>query len=182
MCAPATPTSGDCTVASNVRQHEFHIYAPTACMSGLLAHLATPVPSTLHCQEARPSDHTATQRTSHAPQASHYHQPHGSRTKCRARNLSTPGVEPGLSRPQRDVLATRRCRPCKELQGTRVIFDQDVGEERGRRGCRTLFIASCAVGSLRPAVSPPSHPGNDMRAGKGSLHVIPLLWKAGRQL
>ena len=26
--------------------------------------------------------------------------------------VSTPGVEPGLSRPQRDVLTTRRCRPC----------------------------------------------------------------------
>ena len=29
-----------------------------------------------------------------------------------ARNMSTPGVEPGLSRPQRDVLTTRRCGPC----------------------------------------------------------------------
>ena len=25
--------------------------------------------------------------------------------------MSTPGVEPGLSRPQRDVLTTRRCGP-----------------------------------------------------------------------
>ena len=29
-----------------------------------------------------------------------------------SRLLSTPGVEPGLSRPQRDVLTTRRCGPC----------------------------------------------------------------------
>ena len=27
-------------------------------------------------------------------------------------DLTTPGVEPGLSRPQRDVLTTRRCGPC----------------------------------------------------------------------
>ena len=27
----------------------------------------------------------------------------------RGRKMSTPGVEPGLSRPQRDVLTTRRC-------------------------------------------------------------------------
>ena len=26
--------------------------------------------------------------------------------------VSTPGVEPGLSRPRRDVLTTRRCGPC----------------------------------------------------------------------
>jgi hypothetical protein len=26
--------------------------------------------------------------------------------------MTTPGVEPGLSRPQRDVLTTRRCGPC----------------------------------------------------------------------
>ena len=26
--------------------------------------------------------------------------------------MSTPGVEPGLSRPRRDVLTTRRCGPC----------------------------------------------------------------------
>ena len=30
-------------------------------------------------------------------------------------NMSTPGVEPGLSRPQRDVLTTRRCGPCSEV-------------------------------------------------------------------
>ena len=28
---------------------------------------------------------------------------------ARFKNMSTPGVEPGLSRPQRDVLTTRRC-------------------------------------------------------------------------
>ena len=27
--------------------------------------------------------------------------------------MTTPGVEPGLSRPQRDVLTTRRCGPCR---------------------------------------------------------------------
>ena len=27
--------------------------------------------------------------------------------------LTTPGVEPGLSRPRRDVLTTRRCSPCR---------------------------------------------------------------------
>ena len=27
-------------------------------------------------------------------------------------SMTTPGVEPGLSRPQRDVLTTRRCGPC----------------------------------------------------------------------
>ncbi len=27
-------------------------------------------------------------------------------------NMTAPGVEPGLSRPQRDVLTTRRCGPC----------------------------------------------------------------------
>ena len=30
----------------------------------------------------------------------------------RSSKMSTPGVEPGLSRPQRDVLTTRRCGPC----------------------------------------------------------------------
>ena len=32
-----------------------------------------------------------------------------SRARGRAKTVSTPGVEPGLSRPQRDVLTTRRC-------------------------------------------------------------------------
>ena len=27
-------------------------------------------------------------------------------------NMSTPGIEPGLPRPQRGVLTTRRCGPC----------------------------------------------------------------------
>ena len=30
----------------------------------------------------------------------------------RTKTMTAPGVEPGLSRPQRDVLTTRRCGPC----------------------------------------------------------------------
>ena len=36
----------------------------------------------------------------------------GSQEQSFTQQVSTPGVEPGLSRPQRDVLTTRRCRPC----------------------------------------------------------------------
>ena len=31
-------------------------------------------------------------------------------------SMTTPGVKPGLSRPQRDVLTTRRCRRCDQSQ------------------------------------------------------------------
>ena len=40
--------------------------------------------------------------------------------------LSTPGVEPGLSRPQRDVLTTRRCERCKYSHGHIFIWRYEI--------------------------------------------------------
>ena len=40
--------------------------------------------------------------------------------------LSTPGVEPGLSRPQRDVLTTRRCGRCKYSHGHIFIWRYEI--------------------------------------------------------
>ena len=39
-------------------------------------------------------------------------------TRTAARLMTTPGVEPGLSRPQRDVLTTRRCGLLREHKQT----------------------------------------------------------------
>ena len=65
---------------------------------------------------------------------------------CYLRNVSTPGVEPGLSRPRRDVLTTRRCGPW---------FVHGVGCACDPRGSRNsafalsfLGLIGCAGGSV----------------------------------
>ena len=40
--------------------------------------------------------------------------------------MTTPGVEPGLSRPQRDVLTTRRCGPCLLSTADKVLRGSDI--------------------------------------------------------
>ena len=63
--------------------------------------------------------------------------PHGTSLACSAfqPNLSSPGFEPGLSRPQRDVLTTRRCG--QQCSPARVVLQicslpGDVAAQGGR--------------------------------------------------
>ena len=58
--------------------------------------------------------------------------------------MTTPGVEPGLSRPQRDVLTTRRCGPCRPVPSAfyfvRVHDAESEGQYDALRNCE-YYIA-----------------------------------------
>eukprot|EP00973_Karenia_brevis_P031271 4316984-Karenia_brevis.AAC.1 len=54
--------------------------------------------------------------------------------------MATPGVEPGLSRPQRDVLTTRRCGLCSH---------EEICKDVGMFECPKLSLGICE----KPVVS-----------------------------
>ena len=62
--------------------------------------------------------------------------------------MSTPGVEPGLSRPQRDVLTTRRCRQCKVIRNkyiyVRLRNNADSQEKSWFSNTIMVLIFACA--------------------------------------
>ena len=55
-------------------------------------------------------------------------------------HMSTPGVEPGLSRPRRDVLTTRRC---GQLSKRRCLCLQDV-DLRASSPVVVFFLFGCS--------------------------------------
>ena len=61
--------------------------------------------------------------------------------------VSTPGVEPGLSRPRRDVLTTRRCGPC--LHQLHVVHESYIDAGRGTRCNIFNPVARLTIGQLR---------------------------------
>ena len=65
-------------------------------------------------------------------------------------NMTAPGVEPGLSRPQRDVLTTRRCGPCL-----------------WHHQCRPHALASRSTRHLRAALSYDGHANEKACGGCG---------------
>ena len=90
--------------------------------------------------------------------------------------LTTPGVEPGLSRPRRDVLTTRRCSPCRcvvfclspctfsffapRMVGQGICgtlrLDQRLGRRCAMRGmhCVVEVIQRLLFASARPRTTP----------------------------
>ena len=75
--------------------------------------------------------------------------PHASLLRGRE-PVSTPGVEPGLSRPQRDVLTTRRCGLLRAAHPGRALSQREVGagvcggwccsSRLSDRGCRDALL------------------------------------------
>ena len=61
--------------------------------------------------------------------------------------VSTPGVEPGLSRPRRDVLTTRRCGPC--LHQLHLVYLWYIDAGRGTRCNKFNLVARLTIGQLR---------------------------------
>ena len=62
----------------------------------------------------------------------------------RTKTMTAPGVEPGLSRPQRDVLTTRRCGPCVWLvAGVSCAIDTGVIGTGFANTVRTFLADRC---------------------------------------
>ena len=84
--------------------------------------------------------------------------------------MSTPGVEPGLSRPQRDVLTTRRCGPCHRwcalfALGRKLLLTLDIviacSFQAVAMGVFCFYAAVCVglgATSRRQPLLPPDKP------------------------
>ncbi len=107
-----------------------------------------------------------------------------------ATNMSTPGVEPGLSRPQRDVLTTRRCGPCggvpdNAARGPKTVpkpsstqsQPQDSFRFAGHKGGNSVqFFAGAsqgACGAPPTPLSPPFPGGGGGDGGVGGALTTP---------
>ena len=67
------------------------------------------------------------------------------------RNMSTPGVEPGLSRPRRDVLTTRRCGQFVVLQANNVaVYELFTAAQPRQPLANVYFRCSKASRGVEP--------------------------------
>ena len=67
---------------------------------------------------------------------------------CQYNKLTTPGVEPGLSRPERDVLTTRRC---GHLTGIKTLII--IARKRATNGHLAMYTGAVWRAPLASAVS-----------------------------
>ena len=83
-------------------------------------------------------------------------------------DLTTPGVEPGLSRPRRDVLATRRCGLLRDIEPRAFCSLATLRDKIVALGARAE--AAFALGAAR---SVPACLCQDMERaiGKGKRHL-----------
>jgi hypothetical protein len=89
-------------------------------------------------------------------------------------NMTAPGVEPGLSRPQRDVLTTRRCGPCLRHHQCRP----HALASQGARHLRAAFCCGCGkqgpMQSSGGAISVPTSGASLALRIQSLLHRIPV--------